>query len=164
MTSSGVFLRGNVSSITTLLIGLFFFLSIPSQIGISESTDLSGVNSRTMPYLIASAIILLSLYTIVSNIFANRKVETVKSNDEPNEITSYGRVFLAFVAIALWIVIVPYLGFNITTIMLVTTIMIIIGKCRWWQIAIVALALSFPINYLLAAVLKVYLPSGSVFG
>ena len=163
MTGSAVFLRGNVSSIVTLLVGVFFYLSIPSQIGVFENGDLSGVNARTMPYLIASAIIVISLYMIVSNILANRKLVIDELEDESSEITSYGRVFLAFIAIALWIVILPYLGFNIATMMLVATIMIIIGKCRWWQIAILALVLSFPIDYLLGAALKVYLPSGSVF-
>ena len=163
MTGSAVFLRGNVSSIVTFLVGLFFYLSIPAQIGVFENGDLSGVNARTMPYLIASAIIVISLYMIVSNILANRKLMVDELEDESAEITSYGRVFLSFVAIALWIVILPYLGFNIATMMLVATVMIIIGKCSWWQIAILALVLSFPIDYLLGAALKVYLPSGSVF-
>jgi len=163
MTGSAVFLRGNVSSIVTLLVGVFFYLSIPSQIGVFENGDLSGVNARTMPYLIASAIIVISLYMIVSNILANRKLVIDELEDESSEITSYGRVFLAFIAIALWIVILPYLGFNIATMLLVAAIMIIIGKCSWWQIAILALVLSFPIDYLLGAALKVYLPSGSVF-
>lgn len=164
MTGPDVFLRGNVSSIVTLLVGLFFFLSIPAQIDVFESEGLSGVNARTMPYLIASAIVLLSLSMIVSNVIGNLKVKTLTSDGEPREATSFGRVFLSFVAIALWIVILPYLGFNITTMMLVASIMVIIGKCRWWQIVILAVALSFPINYLLASVLRVYLPSGSVFG
>jgi len=101
---------------------------------------------------------------IVCNSLSNSKINSLEPNDIPQEETRYSRIFLAFFAVALWIVVVPYLGFNISMMLLVTATMIIIGHCRWWQIAIMALALSFPINHLLAAVLKVYLPSGSIFG
>ena len=164
MTGTAIILRGNVSSIVTLLAGLFFFLSIPGQIAVFENDGLSGASARTMPYLIASAIIILSLFMIVFNTIANLKAETGSSGNEPREKTSYSRVFLAFGVIALWIMVLPYLGFNITTMMLVASIMFNIGDCRWWQIVVLSLVLSFPINYLLAIVLRVHLPSGSIFG
>ena len=164
MTGTAIILRNNVSSIITLLAGLFFFLSIPGQIAVFENDGLSGVSARTMPYLIASAIITLSLFMIVFNIIRNLKVEAGSSENEPREKTSYGRVFLAFAAIALWIMVLPYLGYNISTIVLVASIMFIIGNCRWWQIVVLSIVLSFPINYLLGIVLRVYLPSGSIFG
>ena len=91
--------------------------------------------------------------------------ETAESMGEShNDGTSFGRVFLAFGAIAIWIVILPYLGFNIATILLVASVMIIIGNCRWWQIVVLSVILSVPINFLLATVLRVYLPTGSLFG
>lgn len=164
MTGSANLLRRSISSIVTLLIGLFVFVSIPSQIVLFEDASATPVSARTLPYLISSAIIIISLIIIISNIFAARK-ET-KENDsaeQPQDNTSYARVFYAFVAIALWIVLLPYLGFNIATILLVSTIMLIIGNCRWWQIAILSLILSVPMNYLLATALRVYLPSMSLF-
>lgn len=164
MTGSESVLRRNISSVTTLLIGLFIFFSIPSQIDVFDTGSGSRVNARTLPYLISSAIIVLSLLIIASDIVGVRKNEALSSENERRETTSYGRVFLAFAAIALWIILLPYLGFNITTILLVASIMIIVGKCRWWQIVILPLILSFPVNYLLALVMGVYLPGGSLFG
>ncbi len=140
------------------------FLSIPSQIPLFDDGSASSVNARTLPYLISFAIILLSLIIIASNILNERRGEANSLTKQPAESTSYGRVFLTFIAIALWVALMPYLGFNIATILLIASIMLIIGKCAWWQIMILSLILSFPVNYLLALVLRVYLPSGSLFG
>lgn len=156
-------LSKSISSIVTLLVSLFVFVSIPGQIELFDDTSMSPVSARTLPYIISSAIILLSLFIILSNTFGARDGKENHSAELPKEKASYLRVFLAFVAIALWIVLLPYLGFNITTILLVSTIMLIIGKSRWWQIAILSFVLSVPMNYLLATALRVYLPGGSLF-
>ena len=164
MPGLGLILRGSISSIVTLLVGLFVFLSIPDQIVVFSNDGLSGVSARTLPYLITSAIIILSLLKIVSNAIGNLKDQTDSLEDKPREATSYIRVLLAFTATALWIIILPYLGYEISTIMLVASVMIIIGNCRWWQIVILSLILSIPVKQLLAIVLRVYLPTGSFFG
>ena len=157
-------LKRSISSIVTLLVGVIVFLSIPSQIDINDSEGLSSVNARTVPYLITSLIIIISLVIIIVEGFKIRKENADTLEHKSLELTSYGSVFLAFLAIALWIIALPYLGFNLSTILLVSSIMLIIGNCRWWQIALLSLTLSVPINYLLANVLRVYLPSGSIFG
>lgn len=157
-------LARSISSIVTLIVGVIVFLSIPSQIALFDNEGLSSVNARTVPYVITSLIIIISLIMIISEGIKIRKEQADTSEDQSSEPTSYGRVFLAFLAIALWIVALPYLGFNISTILLVASIMLIIGSCRWWQIVVLSLILSVPINYLLANVLRVYLPAGSIFG
>ena len=157
-------LKRSISSIVTLVVGVIVFLSIPSQIGINNSEGLSSVNARTVPYLITSLIIIISVILIISEGIKIRKDNANTLEYKSPERASYGRVFLAFLAIAFWIVALPYLGFNFSTILLVVSIMLIIGNCRWWQIALLSLILSIPINYLLANVLQVYLPSGSIFG
>ena len=164
MSGPAKILRGNIPSIVTLLVGLFIFLSIPGQIAVFGNDGMIGVSARTMPYLIASAIIILSLLMIASNVIGNLKAESDSSENEPRETTSYGRVFLAFAAVALWIIILPHLGYNITTMILVASVMIIIGNCRWWQIIALSLTLSIPVNYLLYIVLMIYMPSVSIFG
>lgn len=148
----------------TLIVGVVVFLSIPSQIAVFGGEGNSSVNARTVPYLITSLIIIISLVMIISDALKIRKEAAESLDSSPKEPTSYARVFLAFLAIALWIVALPIIGFNIATILLVVSIMLIIGNCRWWQIALLSLVLSVPINYLLANVLRVYLPSGSIFG
>jgi len=164
MLSSVNLLKRTISSFVTLILGVIVFLSIPSQIDVFDNEGLSSVNARTVPYLITSLIIIISLIMIISEGIKIRREQLNTTDDEPQERTSYGRVLLAFLAIALWIVALPYLGFNISTILLVASIMLIIGNCRWWQIVVLSLILSVPINYLLANVLRVYLPSGSIFG
>lgn len=155
-------MKRSLPSIVTLVVGALVFFSIPDQIVLFDEGQ-SSANARTVPYLITSLIMLISLVMIIFNVFAKQEQSGEPTEGEPQESTRYSRVILAFAAIALWIVILPYLGFNISTILLVVAVMLIIGKCRWWQIILLPLILSFPINYLLAAVLRVYLPSGSIF-
>jgi len=164
MSGAATLLRRSISSIVTLSIGVLVFLSIPSQISIFDSEGLSSVNARTVPYMITSLIVIISLIMILFEIIKIREEEANTSKGEIREQTNYFRVFLAFLAISLWIIVLPHLGFNISTILLVASIMFIIGNCRWWQIVVLSLILSLPINYLLAIVLRVYLPSGSLFG
>jgi len=164
MSGTAILLKRSASSFVTLIIGVLVFLSIPDQIALFQNEGQSSVNARTVPYLITSLIVILSLSMIVSEAIAMRNEGSDAASKFRKEATSYGRVVLAFSAIAMWIVILPYLGFDISTILLVASIMVIIGNCRWWQIALLSLILSVPINYLLAAVLRVYLPSGSLFG
>lgn len=174
MSGAMILLKRSISSVVTLMVGVIVFLNIPGQIAINESEGLSSVNARTVPYLITLLIIIISLILIISEHIEIRKEEIRKeeirkengntADSQSGERTNYGRVFLAFVAIALWIVALPYLGFIFTTILLVVSMMLIIGDCRWWQIALLSVILSVPINYLLAKVLRVYLPGGSIFG
>lgn len=164
MFGSESILRKNLSSFTTLLVGLLVFVSIPSQIEVFDTGEGSAVNARTLPYIISSAIIALSLLSIASSVYGIYRSKAESPEVDQKETTSYGRVFLAFLAIALWIVFLPYLGFSVATMLLVVSVMLIIGNCRWWQIAFLSLILSFPVNHLLALVMGVYLPNGSLFG
>ncbi len=163
MSAISAGLKGNISSVVTLFAGLFFLICIPSQIADFGTDGLSGVSARTMPYLIASAIVIFSLFSILTSIWENRSSAQQDASNTPQGHTRYGAVFLAFVSIALWIVLLPIIGFNIATALLIAVIMRIIGKCVWWQVIVLSFALSVPVNALLAIVLKVYLPSGSLF-
>ena len=156
-------LKGSISSVVTLLAGLFFLVCIPSQIADFGTDGLSGVSARTMPYLIASAIVMFSAFSILASVWEHWNAAPVEDVETAPASTRYGAVFLAFLAMALWIVVLPIIGFNLSTALLIAVIMIIIGKCVWWQIVILSFVLSVPVNYLLAIVLKVYLPSGSLF-
>ncbi|MBU2868082.1 tripartite tricarboxylate transporter TctB family protein [Pacificibacter marinus] len=163
MSSLSSGLKDSIPSIVTLLVGAFFMASIPSQIADFGTDGLSGVSARTMPYIIAGAIMVFSLFSIVAAVWAHIQSTPADTTDDPPPKTRYGLVFLAFIAIASWIILLPFIGYNIATILLITSIMLIIGRCTWVQIVLVSLALSFPVNSLLGVVLKVYLPSGSLF-
>ena len=143
MSGTTGLLKKSISSIVTLVVGLGVFLSIPSQIALFGSEGAGSVNARTVPYLITALIVLISVIMIVAEALkARNESPAITENDLP-EKTSYGRVILAFLAIAAWIAALPVLGFNLSTILLVATVMVIIGNCKWWQIVVLSFALSF---------------------
>ncbi len=156
-------MKKSISSITTLLIGMFVFLSIPSQIPVVDDGSAGGFNARTVPYFITSAIILLSLFIILSDTVTAKKKEGNVPPSDQSEDTSHIRVFLAFGLITIWIISLPYIGFNVATVFLISSIMLLIGNCRWWQIVALSFILSVPLDYLLGVAFRMYLPNGSFF-
>lgn len=157
-------LRNVISAVGTLIVGIVVYLVIPIQIKVPSYSIGISFTTRTMPYLITLAIIVLSL----TDIFLGLKEHRKKTKEEtilagPAQTHNYTGVLITFVSIFLWIVLTIYFGFRLATIFLVIATMLVIGNCKWWQIIFLSLILSFPLDYILKVVLRVYLPEGIFF-
>ena len=88
MSGAANLLKRSISSIVTLIVGVLVFLSIPGQIAVFDSEGQSSVNARTVPYLITSLIIIISLIMIISEGIKFRKEESdvSKMNRENRQV------------------------------------------------------------------------------
>lgn len=158
-----------IFSLITLIIGIFIFIitkyTVDLGIGIKSATA-GIVNARTMPYIIASGIILLSISIIISDnlIRIRKKEEEDRYINEPTSNINYRGILLMFIFIVLWTLLVPYIGFIICTILLVTASMLLIGNRDWRKIILMSIILSFLLDYLLKVALNIYFPQGILFG
>lgn len=157
-----------ISAIVTLIIAFVIYLSIPAQVKLPKfAYEVAGsFNARTVPYFLTIIIIILSIIDIILSIRTNiLKTDTDMEQKEENKVKSpnYFGLLIAFVSILLWIIFTIYFGFRLATIFLVVAIMLVIGNRKWWQIVLLSLILSIPMDYLLKAVLRVYLPEGIFF-
>lgn len=120
--------RKYIPSISTALIGLAIFILVPFQIDLSmvNGNNVSGVDARTLPYFLSSLIVLLSVVEII-NIKRKERVEEYKKMSKTQYMNIF-RVCLTFIAIVLWIVLVPYLGFIIAMIILLVSVMLLMGN------------------------------------
>ncbi|GAE94479.1 tricarboxylate transport protein TctB [Gracilibacillus boraciitolerans JCM 21714] len=155
--------RKYIPSISTALIGLAIFILVPFQIDLSmvNGNNVSGVDARTLPYFLSSLIVLLSVVEII-NIKRKERVEEYKKMSKTQYMNIF-RVCLTFIAIVLWIVLVPYLGFIIAMIILLVSVMLLMGNRSWLQIILVPLLTSFLLNYVFTTFLGRTLPTGIFF-
>jgi len=154
-----------IPPLVTLLIGIFIFIIIPYQISLpeTESSIVRPTNARTIPYLITTGVILLSILEFVSGMIKLKRSNEEVQIDRQTKNLNYIGVCGALIAMLLWLLLIPYVGFNISTILLTITMMLIIGNRKWWQIVLLSLILSYPLDYVLKVVLRVYLPQGIFF-
>jgi hypothetical protein len=158
-------LKNVISDVGTLIIAIVIYAAIPSQIRVPRQSINISFTPRTMPYFITLAIIGLSVIDILLGLKGqgNKTGETASLNGSAASAHNYSGVLIAFFSIALWIVATIYFGFKLATILLVFAIMLVIGNRTWWQLLLLPLLLSFPLDYVLKIVLRVYLPEGIFF-
>lgn len=143
-----------------LLFGVALLLIIPEQISRGGST--SFVNPRFIPYLLGWTIVGLSVISIIATFITPKNVlkeeeETEEEETQPNNIK---RVIAVFITIVLWPIIIPHLGFVITTVLLLISLMYFMGHKSKIQILIVAIVATAVLYVGIKVLMKVPLPSG----
>jgi len=148
-----------IGSISAILFGIIILLIIPYQIG---DIGTSKVGPRFFPYLIVVSIICLGAVSLIIDIY---KVKVNKEEHEINDIniTSAFRVVATIVNLIVWIILIRYLGFIISTILLTSFLIIIIEKRKTYQVLSVSVLFSILIYFIFQLGLKIPLPKGLFF-
>ncbi|WP_374694438.1 tripartite tricarboxylate transporter TctB family protein [Halomonas sp. SpR8] len=149
-------------SICTALIGLAIFILVPFQIDLSHmrGSNLSGIDARTLPYLLSFSIIFLSFLEMI---IINRKKEKESNTDIKSKYSNILRVCITFLSIVLWILLVPFLGFIISMIILLVFVMMVMGNRKILQLTLVPVITSVLLNYIFTTFLGRTLPTGIFF-
>ncbi|OZT76083.1 tripartite tricarboxylate transporter TctB family protein [Vreelandella boliviensis] len=149
-------------SICTALIGLAIFILVPFQIDLSHmrGSNLSGVDARTLPYLLSFSIIFLSLLEII--LINRKKTKESNANKKPQYLNML-RVCITFLSIVLWILLVPIIGFIISMIILLAFVMMVMGNRKILQLILVPVITSVLLNYIFTTFLGRTLPTGIFF-
>lgn len=153
-------LKHNLPSILMMLFGISLILLIPYQV---SGVKVSAMGPRFIPYLVAIIITILSFLTLIDGLV--EKKDPVENDETEKEGTkvSYSRVILTFISLALWIILVPLLGFIITTILLIAAVIAIVGEFKVYQIIIIPIIVSLAVYYIFNELLNVILPEGIFF-
>ena len=156
-------IRKYIPSIITCIIGIIVFLVIPSQIDLSrvKANNITGIDSRTLPYILSILIIFLSLLELFF-IGIKKKGQDTEENIQI-DYAKFIRVFVTFIGVVLWIVLVPYLGFILSTILLLGLVMVLMGNKKWLQIVFVPIITSFLLSYIFTVFIGRTLPLGIFF-
>jgi hypothetical protein len=160
---------GEVGEIARLL---SYILLLLASVGLYVSATaipasrFEKLGAGAFPQFVFAGIILLSLIAIID---AVRKIPRAAYADFGTQTTHWvkrrGLVFICLAALAIYIALIPRLGFSIASFLFVFGLEIILMPRRPMTLligALIALAFSFGINGLFAEVFTVFLPRGGL--
>lgn len=156
-------MKGNVHKILMIIFGLIVLYLIPHQIKVPLNSD---VSPRAFPYTVTFLIIGITLISMIGDMIKRKRVEgespsnmgALEENSEEKSKKIYLKVVLMFISTALWIILVPIIGFILTTIAFMATGMIIMGTKNKIQLILTPLIFSIAVYYVFAILLKVDIP------
>lgn len=149
-------------SFIIVCLDLFLMFSIPSQVKIYQE---GIVNTRFMPYLLTILILICGLTDIVKGLFLIRREPEQAAEEETAGIkkSGYLRVAAAAAGVALWLILLPKLGFMLASVLLTAGIMLLAGNKSWIQIVLVSLILTIAVYCVFKLALNLKLPQGLFF-
>jgi Tripartite tricarboxylate transporter TctB family len=153
----GDFWAGCILLVVSLL---FYFLFIPREV---QSEIQRGLAPSFFPKFAAAWIGIFSIVLLVRVFFSPRQNHPP---EEPSIISREGRkgsIYGIFASIA-YLVLCSFLGYLISTVMLLSLFPWILGEHRWYLIAVATVATTFGIYVLFGWVMSVQLPGGILFG
>lgn len=108
------------------------------------------------PLIISIFLFILSISILASSLKENEK----RKEKEKGDIKS---LLIFGLICVLYLLVLNFLGFVLSSILLLISLMILLGERRWWFIALVSIISTVVIYLLFAKYLSVMLPKGKVF-
>ncbi|WP_434309530.1 tripartite tricarboxylate transporter TctB family protein [Hominifimenecus sp. rT4P-3] len=132
------------------------FFSIPSQVKIYEE---GVVNTRFLPYLVTILIFVCGIADLIRTLREQNEGEEKQYFDKKGTL----RVLIAVAALAVWLLVMPKIGFVIATALLSAGIMLLAGNRSAVQILSLSLILTLSVYALFKLALNLRLPQGLFF-
>jgi len=137
------------------IVGICFLILTFFQINVESSLYDDSSNPRTLPILIASFMILITVVRVVYNIFMKENINHKEKNNFINK-----KVVIGVSLFTLYILFIPFLGFIVATFLSIIGFSYILEKTKWLKIIVFALISTIIIWFSFTYFLKVPLPSG----
>lgn len=146
------------ASILIIIISAFIILNDNLVEGGVE-TDLG---SMFLPRFLACIMIFLSLFMgfgAIKKIIKERAV----SENETIDLNGFSGIFYYVSILVLYWLLMPYIGFMVSTFLVMLSVAFLLGAKSWVKIVIMSLVISVMINYGAKEFLYVYLPTWNLF-
>lgn len=132
------------------------WLLIPSQIQTLEKT---AINAQTFPRIAIGGMLIFSAGLLIQGIFFNEKKELVitKESFHSDGFKREIRSVIFAVMLLAYCVLVTFLGFIISTAILVVAILLFYGARKWYYY-VIPLAMVGIVYYVFGVVLRISLP------
>lgn len=146
------------------LLLMFFSIFILVSDELVEGGVETDLGSMFLPRFVAVIIIIFSL-SIGVNSLKEMKKEKEKEINSNNYISlkGYSGIFLYLLSVFAYWLIMPYMGFMISTILVMIFIAFLLGGKKWHKIIIIFSFIAISINYGTKEFLHVYLPAWNLF-
>jgi hypothetical protein len=135
---------------------------LAATIGLPEASLLVPVGPGFYPRIVLGITAILSTLLIANDLVAQRRRAMAAETSRPT--VNHALVLLTFSVFGIYVAILPYLGFRISTFIFVAAMQALLdpprGLRRWLLVAAIALATTVATYYVFEAYLLVLLPRG----
>ena len=140
-----------VSGIFAVLFGIFFRIMIPYQIVTKRRLDTNAVGSDYLPKMVAVICIVIGVALIIQSLlFKKEKIVKINLRDE-------ARVSVVAAIILAYIILMPKIGFLISSIV-ATALILLFLKCKKWHYYVIIATLSALVHFSFTYGLSIHLP------
>lgn len=145
-----------ISGIVFLVAAAILWVLVPSQI---DTLETSAVNAQTIPRIAIGGMFLFSLGLLLQGVFANEKKVVIinRSTFASESFRKEMRSVLYALFLLAYIVLLTFVGFLISTALLVVAILLFYGARKWYYYAI-PLAMVGVVYFVFKTLLHVSLP------
>lgn len=145
-----------ISGIVFLVAAAILWVLVPSQI---DTLETSAVNAQTIPRIAIGGMFLFSLGLLLQSVFANEKKVVIlnRSTFASESFRKEMRSVLYALILLAYIVLLTFVGFLISTALLVVAILLFYGARKWYYYAI-PLAMVGVVYFVFKTLLHVSLP------
>lgn len=148
-------IKKNIMTVFTLILGLALFFIIPLQI--RKIPNPSGaLGPRAFPYFCSFVLVLCSAISLISN-YVKLKNEGDNDIEEENN-SNYKKVIITFFCILIWFFAMEYIGFIISTSLLIAVTMFLLGSRNKVALVLTPLLFTIPVYIVFSRILYVPLP------
>lgn len=154
------YIKKMIPTAVILILDLIVFLAIPSQVKVLTE---GVVNTRFMPYFVTILIAICGVVDLIQTYFKERRLEETQGEKRYFDKKGFIRVLICFLCVAAYLVILPYLGFVLSTIMLCAAVAFLMGSRNWVGILILSVVLSLAVYCVFKLGLRLRLPTGLFF-
>lgn len=145
-------------SLSLFWIGLgLFFLWFARDIPQASFTSEGDPGPRAFPQWLGLALVIGGIWEMIRQRLGQEAASERTNDEDPRSLRPLNAL-IVLVAVGLYIPALPWIGFCIATLILVTTLLRFLGS-RWWLSATVALSLLVLIQLLFGYALNVPLPT-----
>lgn len=123
----------------------------------------TDIGAGAFPTFYAGLLIVLALLLVVQEYTPNHGSSSQEQDTVSNIHSDYGRVATGIILTAVYIVLMGYLGYLITTPLFLASIMVLMGYVRRLLTPLIAILLTIVLWLLFVEALQVPLPVGSLF-
>ena len=145
-------------SLSLFWIGLgLFFLWFARDIPQASFTSEGDPGPRAFPQWLGLALVIGGIWEMIRERMGQRPVAERTDEEDPRSLRPLNAL-VVLIAVGMYIPALPWIGFSIATLILVTTLLRFLGS-RWWLSATVALSLLALIQLLFGYGFNVPLPT-----
>lgn len=157
--------KGEIAA--SVLIMAFFVFMLFNSLGLHEIRRFGEVGSGFWPILILSTAILLSIILLISNLMNYLKDQkktpsgAAISPEAQMDLRSRRRkISLSIIFLLIYIIIMPWIGFGLSTLIYVTAFILVLGERRRWVLILSPILVTVLVVLIFSRFITIPFPKG----